>query len=199
MSGFLCPDGQRKPVKPTPKFNRITGARNPIVADDKINILLVDDEEALLDTIKRRLQIRAFNVIAVNRGEKALEVARSHPIDVAILDLKMPGMSGKEVLVNLKRDYPWLEIVILTGHGSFNPEQEAVYDQAYTYLAKPCELETLLHVLVEAYKKTVMNKNKIAMKDMEAILRTPTMQSAREVLKKLKELDSQPVKNEGGS
>ena len=167
--------------------------------DDKINILLVDDEEALLDSIKRRLQIRAFNVIAVNRGEKALEVVHQYPIDVAILDLKMPGMSGKDVLVNLKRDYPWLEIVILTGHGSFDPENETVYGQAYTYLAKPCDLETLLHVLVEAYKKTVMNKNKIAMKEMESILKAPTMKSAREVLKKLKELDKQSVDTKGGS
>jgi DNA-binding NtrC family response regulator len=168
------------------------------VADDKINILLVDDEEALLDSIKRRLQIREFNVIAVNRGDKALEVVRRYPIDVAILDLKMPGMSGKEVLVNLKRDYPWLEIVILTGHGSFDPENETVYGQAYTYLAKPCDLQTLLHVLVEAYKKTVMNRNKIALADMADILRTPTMKSAREVLKKLQELDKQSVETKGG-
>jgi DNA-binding NtrC family response regulator len=169
------------------------------VTDEKINILLVDDEEALLDSIKRRLQIREFNVIAVNRGEKALEVMRQFPIDVAILDLKMPGMSGKDVLIHLKRDYPWLEIVILTGHGSFDPENEKVYGQAYTFLAKPCELQTLLHVLVEAYKKTVMNKNKIAMKDLESILKTPTMKSARDVLKKLKELDRQAMQTKGGN
>jgi DNA-binding NtrC family response regulator len=115
------------------------------------------------------------------------------------LDLKMPGMSGKDVLINLKRDYPWLEIVILTGHGSFDPENEKVYGQAYTFLAKPCELQTLLHVLVEAYKKTVMNKNKIAMKDLESILKTPTMKSARDVLKKLKELDRQAMQTKGGN
>jgi DNA-binding NtrC family response regulator len=171
----------------------------PDVADDKINILLVDDEEALLDSIKRRLQIREFNVIAVNRGDKALEVVRQFPIDVAILDLKMPGMSGKDVLVHLKRDYPWLEIVILTGHGSFDPEKEKVYGQAYTYLSKPCELQTLQHVLIEAYKKTVMNRNRIAMKDMENILKSPTLTSAREVLKKLKELDNQSVLTKGGN
>jgi DNA-binding response OmpR family regulator len=73
------------------------------VAKEKINILLVDDEEALLDSIKRRLQIRDFNVIAVNRGDKALEVARLHPIDVALVDLKMPGMSGKDVLASSQK------------------------------------------------------------------------------------------------
>jgi DNA-binding NtrC family response regulator len=169
------------------------------VADDKINILLVDDEQALLDSIKRRLQIREFNVIAVDRGEKAMEVVRQYPIDVAILDLKMPGMSGKNVLVNLKKDYPWLEIVILTGHGSFDPENEAVYGQAHTFLAKPCKLETLLSVLVEAYKKTVMNRHRIAMKEMESILKTPTLKSAREVLLKLKELDQQSAPTKGGN
>ncbi|MCJ8500159.1 response regulator [Desulfatitalea alkaliphila] len=159
----------------------------------------MDDEEALLDSIKRRLQIREFHVIAVNRGDKALEVARNNPIDVAILDLKMPGMSGKDVLVQLKKAYPWLEIVILTGHGSFDPEKEKVYDQAYTFLAKPCDLQTLLHVLVEAYKKTVMNKHKIALQDVESILKTPTMKSAREVLQKLKELDALSSNNMGGA
>lgn len=169
------------------------------MADDKINILLVDDEEALLHSIKRRLQVREFNVIAVDQGDKALEVARQYPIDVAILDLKMPGMSGKDVLVHLKREHPWLEIVILTGHGSFDPEKETVYGQAYTYLAKPCDLDTLLEVLLEAYKKTVMNRNKIGLKDMETLLKTPTLKTAREVLKKLQALDKQLLKTKGGN
>jgi DNA-binding NtrC family response regulator len=161
------------------------------MAKDKINVLLVDDEEALLDSIKRRLQIREFNVIAVNRGEKALEVVRNHPVDVAILDLKMPGMSGKDVLVNLKRDYPWLEIVILTGHGSFDPDKEQVYGKAYTYLGKPCDLTTLLEVLINAYQKTVMNRHQIARQEMEQLLRTTTPQSPRDILRRLKELDDE--------
>jgi len=80
-----------------------------------------------------------------------------------------------------------------------DPEQEKVYGQAHTFLAKPCELETLLHVLVDAYKKTVMNRNKIAMKDMENMLKSPTLKSAREVMLRLKELDKQRVNKEGGS
>ena len=169
------------------------------MVDDKINILLVDDEEVLLDSIKRRLQIREFNVIAVNRGETALEVIRQYPIDVALLDLKMPGMSGKDVFVNLKRDYPWLEIVILTGHGSFDPENETVYGKAYMFLAKPFELETLRHVLLEAYKKTVMNRNNISIEDLENILKSPTLRSIRDVLKKLKELDNPSMETKGGN
>jgi DNA-binding NtrC family response regulator len=161
------------------------------VAKEKINILLVDDEEALLDSIKRRLQIRDFNVIAVNRGDKALEVARLHSIDVALVDLKMPGMSGKDVLLHLKKDYPWMEVVIITGHGSFDPQNECVYGQAYSYLGKPCDLDTLLHVLVDAYKKTVMNRLHMTPEQMEVILEKEGVKTPREVLKKVKELDQE--------
>ena len=161
------------------------------MAKDKINVLLVDDEEVLLDSIKRRLQLRDLNVIAVNRGDKALEVARNHPVDVAILDLKMPGMSGKDVLLNLKKEHPWLEIIILTGHGSFDPEKDGAYGKAYTYLAKPCDLATLLKVLMEAYQKTVMNRHKIARQEIENLLRGTNLKSPREILQKLIELDKE--------
>lgn len=165
--------------------------RKAALAKEKINILLVDDEEALLDSIKRRLQIRDFNVIAVNRGDKALEVARLHPIDVALVDLKMPGMSGKDVLLHLKKRYPWMEVVIITGHGSFDPRNECVYDQAYSYLGKPCDLQTLLHVLVEAYKKTVMNRLHMSQEDMEAVLKQEGLTNPREILKKIKKMDQE--------
>lgn len=155
----------------------------------QINLLLVDDEDALLHSIQRRLQIRDFNVIAVNRGEKALEVARTHSLDVAILDLKMPGMSGKDVLIALKRDYPWLEVIILTGHGSFDPENEKEFGKAYTYLSKPCGLDALLLTLVEAYKKTVMNRQRITPGEMASHLRPVDAASPRDILKKLKQLD----------
>lgn len=158
---------------------------------DKINVLLVDDEEVLLDAIKRRLQIREFNVIAVNRGEKALEAVREHPVDVVILDLKMPGLSGKDVLLSLKKDYPWLEIVILTGHGSFDPHKESAYGKAYTYLAKPCDLATLLQVLTDAYQKTVMNRHQINQQTMKQLLDKTVFKSPRDILRRLKMLDKE--------
>lgn len=151
--------------------------------------MLVDDEDALLESIRRRLQLRDFNVIAVNRGEKALEVARTQPLDVAILDLKMPGMSGKDVLIALKKDYPWLEVIILTGHGSFDPENEKEFGKAYSFLSKPCDLDTLLKTLVEAYKKTVMNRQNMTVEEMASRLQGIDAASPRKILKKLKELD----------
>jgi len=155
----------------------------------QVNLLLVDDEDALLNSIQRRLQIRDFNVIAVNRGEKALAAARIHPLDVAILDLKMPGLSGKDVLIALKQDYPWLEVIILTGHGSFDPESEKEFGKAYTYLSKPCGLDTLLQTLVEAYKKTVMNRKGITPEGMASCLSQVGAAEPRDVLQKLMEID----------
>lgn len=71
--------------------------------EKKINLLIVDDEELFLDALKRRLEVRDFNVITVDRGDKALDAAREYPIDAAIVDLRMPGMSGEETRENADR------------------------------------------------------------------------------------------------
>ncbi|MGD8764632.1 MAG: response regulator, partial [Desulfobacteraceae bacterium] len=65
------------------------------MVESKINLLIVDDEEQFLQSISKILQVRDFNVIAVDRGEKAIEAARKNPIDVALVDLKMPGINGE--------------------------------------------------------------------------------------------------------
>ncbi|MEA3436267.1 MAG: response regulator, partial [Thermodesulfobacteriota bacterium] len=82
---------------------------------EKINLLIVDDEEQFLESISKSLELRDFNVIAVNRGEKAIEAAKNNPIDIALVDLKMPGISGEETLKLLKQEHKWMEVVILTG------------------------------------------------------------------------------------
>jgi len=155
----------------------------------QINVLLVDDEEVLLSALQRRLQFRDFNVIAVDRGEKALAVARENPIDVAIVDLKMPGMDGRDLMLALKNEYPWMEVIMLTGHGSFNPDEVEIAGKIHTCLAKPCDVETLQQVLIDAYKKTVMNRNKIKLREMEALLKDVETESPGAVLQKLKKID----------
>ena len=167
----------------------------------QITVLLVDDEKVLLHAIQRRLQFRDFNVIAVDSGEKALDAARNHPVDVAIVDLKMPGMDGRELMLRLKEEYPWMEVVILTGHGTFNPDEVEVAGKIYTCLAKPCEVETLQQVLIDAYKNTVMNRNRIKRREMEEFLKDLETESPGAVLRKLKTIDkyrSQKPEPDGG-
>ncbi|MBC2715852.1 MAG: response regulator [Desulfobacteraceae bacterium] len=157
---------------------------------NKINLLFVDDEEQFLESMGKRLEAREFKVLSVNRGEKAIEAARNNPVDIALVDLKMPGIDGEETLKLLKKEHPWMEIVILTGHGSIDSAVDCTQIGAHSYLQKPCDLDQLLEVLKEAYKKRVMNKNKIEEKKMNEMLKIAQSNSPREILRRLKEIDS---------
>lgn len=159
------------------------------MTEKKINVLLVDDEEALLHSMKRRLEFRDFTVIAAGSGEKALEVARETPVDVAVVDIKMPGMDGREVMKALKKEYPWIEVIVLTGHGSFDPEEEGISGKIHACLAKPCNFGTLQQALVDAYKKTVMNRKRLDPSEMDALLGEESDGSPDSILKKLKDVD----------
>jgi DNA-binding NtrC family response regulator len=157
--------------------------------ESKINLLIVDDEEQFLQSITKSLQVRDFNVIAVDRGEKAIEAARKNPIDVALVDLKMPGMDGEETLKALKAEHKWMEVIILTGHGTIDSAVECTKIGAYSYLQKPCSMDELLESLINAYKNKVMNKKKIEDKKMTELLKISLANSPREILRKLKEID----------
>ncbi|WP_045211212.1 response regulator [Desulfonatronovibrio magnus] len=118
---------------------------------DNIAVLLVDDEEALLTSLQRRLQLRGFNVFVANRGEEALGLAREENIDVAVLDVKMPGMDGRELLLALKQEHPDMQIIIQTGHGTFDPGDPEIADKIFSCLAKPCDFSLLKQTIVNAY------------------------------------------------
>ena len=157
--------------------------------EHKINLLFVDDEEQFLASLKKQLEVRDFNVVAVNRGEKALEAAEKMDIDIALVDLKMPGLNGEETLKALKKLHQWMEIVILTGHGTIDSAVGTMQSGAYAYLQKPCKLDELMDVLQNAYKKKVMNKNKIEEKRMNHLLKLSQSSSPREILRRLNEID----------
>jgi DNA-binding NtrC family response regulator len=135
-----------------------------------ITLLFVDDEEQFLESMKKRLEARGFHVIALNRGIKAIEAARKNPVDVAILDLKMPGMNGNELLRTLKREHPWIEVIVLTGHGGVDDEFQSVYDGAHAYLHKPCSIEDILDAIAKAYKRRLMNKFKLKEDRLDALI-----------------------------
>ena len=157
----------------------------------KINLLIVDDEEQFLRSMTKRLEVRDFNVIAVDRGEKAIEAARENPIDIALVDLKVPGISGDQTLQALKKEHEWMEVIILTGHGSVDSAVECTRIGAHSYLQKPCEFDRLLEVLTGAYKTKVMNKLNIKERRMNELLKTSAYGSPMAILKKIKKLDEQ--------
>jgi len=159
------------------------------MAETKINLLVVDDEEQFLESISKSLQVRDFNVVAVNRGEKAIEAARNNPFDIALVDLKMPGINGEETLKALKAEHRWMEVIILTGHGTIDSAVECTKSGAYSYLQKPCSLDELLESLINAYKTKVMNKKKIEEKKMAELMKISLSGSPRDILRRLKEID----------
>jgi sodium-dependent dicarboxylate transporter 2/3/5 len=114
-------------------------------------ILLVDDEGSFRKSLKRRLQLRGYEVTDVDVGEQAIKVARSDTdLEVVILDLKMPGMSGDQVLREIRVFRPALQVIMLTGHGSVESAMESGRLEAFAYLEKPCEFAELLEKIEAA-------------------------------------------------
>lgn len=122
---------------------------------DKIKLLLVDDEPQFLESLCKRLEFRDFEVTRADDGAEAIEAARKEKYDVALIDLKMPGINGEELLNLLIKEAPFLEVIILTGHGSIDSAIRTTKEGVFSYLHKPCPMDTLLHVLMEAHQSRV--------------------------------------------
>ena len=159
------------------------------MVEGPINLLFADDEVDFLNSMTERLTARDINVIAVDSGEKAIEAAKNNPVDIALLDLKMPGMDGEETLKRLKAEHKWIEIVILTGHGSPESAVELTESGAYHYLLKPCDIDQLLLSLQAAYKKKIMNIKKIDEQKMDELLKMSTGGSPLAILRALKQME----------
>lgn len=155
----------------------------------KIKLLIVDDEERFLETLSKRLSIRDFDVTPVSNGAEAIKLAREKRFDLALLDLKMPGMTGEQVLEVLKVENPDIEVVILTGHGSIDSAVQCTQAGSYSYLQKPCETDELLSVLRDAYSKRVQRRLELDTVKMEEMLSAAVNESPLAVLRRLKELD----------
>jgi DNA-binding response OmpR family regulator len=119
---------------------------------EKIKILLVDDEKEFVETLSERIRMRDHDSEVALNGEQALKKMDDDLPDVVVLDLKMPGMDGMEVLRRIRKAYPKVQVIMLTGHGSEKDEEEAKKLGAFEYLEKPVEIETLMKKVKKAYK-----------------------------------------------
>ena len=122
---------------------------------ENIKVLLVDDEEEFVTTLSERIQLRDIGSKVVLDGEKAVESLEEEIPDVMVLDLKMPGMNGIEVLKKVKEAYPQVKVVMLTGHGSEKDEEEARKLGAFDYLQKPSGLERIIDSIKKAYRSAI--------------------------------------------
>jgi DNA-binding response OmpR family regulator len=114
-----------------------------------IKVLMVDDEAKFRETTRKILNRRGFETIIAADGEEALEKLGENP-DVVVLDVKMPGMDGHQVLKEVKKRMPLVPVIMLTGHGALPSAREALVQGAYDYLAKPCDIDLLASKIVDA-------------------------------------------------
>ncbi|MDA3790020.1 MAG: response regulator [Desulfobacula sp.] len=118
-----------------------------------INIMLVDDEERFLSTTKKLLERKGYKVETASSGMAALDKLKNHSIQVVILDVKMPGMDGITTLKKIKRAFPLIEVIMLTGHGTVESAVEGVKLGAANYLIKPADIDDISQKIQEAFEK----------------------------------------------
>ncbi len=121
-----------------------------------IRVLLVDDEEVFVDTLAQRLRMRDLLVDVVYNGSEALDFVKKNNPDVIVLDLKMPGLYGIEVLREIKKGKKKdIQVIILTGHGNDKDEEEARQLGGFDFLKKPADIDLLVAKIKEAFAEKI--------------------------------------------
>jgi DNA-binding NtrC family response regulator len=125
-------------------------------------VLLVDDEVPFVETMTKRLTKRDLEIYQAFSGSEALEkLDRERSVEVVILDVKMPGMDGIETLREIKKRFPLVEVVMLTGHATVETAIEGMKLGAYDYLMKPCDMDILMTKVDEAAARKRKQETKI--------------------------------------
>ena len=114
-----------------------------------IRVLILDDEEDFALTLAGRLQLRGMSVRCAFSGTQGLDCLREQPADILLLDMRMPGLSGVEVLRRVRAEQPELPVIIITGHCSEQDRQTATALGVQGYYTKPLQFEALLAAIRE--------------------------------------------------
>ncbi len=122
---------------------------------EKTKILLVDDEERFRKNLASRLKLRGYTVQDVDNGEEAIRNVRLTRPDVVLLDRKMPKMEGEEVLKEIKKIVPEIQVIMLTGHANIDSATVSGRLDAFAYLEKPCETDVLIQTIEAASREKV--------------------------------------------
>jgi DNA-binding NtrC family response regulator len=126
------------------------------------NVLLVDDEVEFVETFSERLAMRNLEISKAFSGEEALQILETNKnIEVVILDVKMPGIDGIETLVEIKKRYPLVEVIMLSGHSTVESAIEGMKKGAFDYLMKPCDMDQIIAKVTETVAKKRQHEEKI--------------------------------------
>ncbi len=119
----------------------------------EFRVMLVDDEEDFRETLCKRLTKRKLDIVCAAGGREALTKLEERPVDVVVLDVRMPEMDGIETLKEIKRLAPSIEVIMLTAHADVRVAVQGMELGAFDYLMKPMDIDELLYKLQDAYKK----------------------------------------------
>ncbi|MFH1058468.1 MAG: response regulator [Pseudomonadota bacterium] len=120
------------------------------------SVLVVDDERDFLEPLVERLELRGLNAAGRDNAADGLRYLAENPVDVVVLDVKMPGMDGLTALRQIKADHPMVEVILLTGHASVESGMEGLELGAFDYLIKPVKLDELMERIVEAHDRKLV-------------------------------------------
>ena len=134
-------------------------------------ILLVDDEKDFVEMLSLRLKEVGEKVTSAYSGQECLEKLEKNNIDVVILDIKMPGMDGMEALKEIKKRFPLVEVIMLTGHGATETAVEGMKTGAFDYLLKPADFNDLSAKLEAARKRKEDQEERIRIAESKLLLR----------------------------
>jgi len=126
------------------------------------NVLLVDDEAEFVETFSERLELRDLIISKAFSGAEALQaLEKNHDLEAVILDVKMPGMDGIETLAEIKKRFPLVEVIMLSGHADVESAIDGMKQGAFDYLMKPCDMEQIIAKVTEAVAKKRQHEEKI--------------------------------------
>lgn len=140
----------------------------------KIRVLLVDDEEDYVNALAERMDMRDLQSNIALSGEEALAVLDDDPPDVIVLDLRMPGMGGMEVLERVRKEHPHIQVIILTGHGGEKEEREARRLGAFEYMQKPADTGALIRNIQGAWRRSIQVAKELLVEGKEEFDRSMT-------------------------
>ena len=106
-----------------------------------LKVLVIDDEQSILKTFKLRLAKWGYQVLTAFSGDSGIKKLRNYKCQVVITDLKMPGLSGQEVLKEVKERYPDIEVIMITGYATIEAAVETMKAGAFDFLVKPLNFE----------------------------------------------------------
>jgi DNA-binding NtrC family response regulator len=119
-------------------------------------LLVADDDHAFRDALAAAMSARGFEVAPVPSGAAALAWLAAHDCDLALLDLKMPDMSGMDVLARIRERHPHLDVILLTGHGTIDTAITAIRQGAFDFLTKPCSPDQVEVTLLKAVERRAL-------------------------------------------